>query len=112
MKFSTFLVAVMAKIDTPEKWTQSVNARNSEGKPVPPYSPNATCFCMQGAALAVLPEDRETNIIYYTFNDKLRAKTGNNIPVFNDAVVRKHEEVIAVLQLLYDAIKAEVILPI
>lgn len=36
-------------IAEPERWCKSQMARNSDGNPVEPESPNAVCFCAFGA---------------------------------------------------------------
>lgn len=41
-------------MDTPGRWTQHVNARNGEGRKVPPDHPSAVCWCAQGAIAHVL----------------------------------------------------------
>lgn len=36
-------------IDSPEKWTKGVNARDANGREVEQESPNAVCWCTYGA---------------------------------------------------------------
>lgn len=42
-----------ALIDTPEKLARGVYARDAKGKAVPPYSPDAVCYCVVGAIMRV-----------------------------------------------------------
>jgi len=40
-------------LENPARWTQGVNARNSNGNQVDARSTNATCFCLYGNAARV-----------------------------------------------------------
>jgi len=42
-------------ISDPERHTRGANARNAEGNPVPPQSPESVCYCMVGALLKFDP---------------------------------------------------------
>jgi hypothetical protein len=46
------LITAKAKIDSPEKWTHEVGARDGEGFPINPTSPRARRFCAYGAVAA------------------------------------------------------------
>jgi hypothetical protein len=49
------LRAVMALLDSPEKWTKGEYARDANGKPCPAWSEDAICWCLEGACSSILP---------------------------------------------------------
>jgi hypothetical protein len=80
------LVSARALIEDPKHWTQGANATDSSGKITMPNSPNACCFCANGAILKVcegflpiscvipflergLPKDKELNQSLFVYND-------------------------------------------
>jgi len=56
IKPSEILEAAKKLIDSPEKWTKHVAARDSEDRPIDPFSPNAVCFCSIGAQLRAITQ--------------------------------------------------------
>lgn len=56
IKPSEVLEAAKKLIDSPEKWTKHVAARDSEGNPVDTYSDKAVCFCSLGAQRKALKD--------------------------------------------------------
>lgn len=91
MKTSEFLKRAKSLIDSPEKWTQGVCARNIDGKEVSVHSPSAVCFCSEGAIHAATNQ----------FNIKQRANkyamlqsaVGSNLEVFEYNDSHTHAEV-------------------
>lgn len=49
MQFKT----VAELLAVPERWTRNVSARNANGVPVCPTSPDAVCWCVAGAITRV-----------------------------------------------------------
>lgn len=46
---ATVLRSARAILTDPEQWTEKALARDVHGEPVRPNSPNAVCFCLEGA---------------------------------------------------------------
>lgn len=86
------LAAAKAKIDTPEKWTKGVGARDAGGTAVDPQESWAVCFCSLGA-VGVATDDITS---YEACIGYLRRAIGDNpIIDWNDAPYRTHAEVMA-----------------
>jgi hypothetical protein len=76
----------------PTKWTKGANAKDNTGMMVVPSSPNATCFCLLGAAIRCYPQNSETIFI------KLINKVPNKkVVAWNDHPDRTHTEVLALV---------------
>ena len=96
------------RIATSEHWTQGCFAKDADGRAVTSGSPNAACFCAVGAlenasgypwydggyegyrAASVALQDT-----IYGDCPPSRVSTSSNIMRWNDAYLRKHEEVLA-----------------
>lgn len=88
------LLAIRAKIDTPEKWTQGSYARDAEGRDVRSNSEKACRFCAMGAVLSLrLSPERNLNAEQYLIGQMLRPY---GIPAFNDN--HTHAEVMALFK--------------
>lgn len=94
-------------------WTQGEEARDDAGNRVVYYSPNATCFCIQGAIRkSVDPDGTKSSFdehgrLFREANDKVQAvldkRYEDNIDLgttwaWNDHRGRTKEEVIAILR--------------
>lgn len=96
---NTLLSMARAKIAT--GWTQTVCARNADGKPVNPKSPEAVCWCAVGALVAA--ESTFGNIAFTGAVDALlnaSPDVENDMPfpdiyAVNDFVIRSQAEAIA-----------------
>lgn len=99
------LVATRAKISDPNRWTREVAARDGHGIPCDPDQPEAACWCLVGAIVAVCPNDQAARNQAYVL---LRAPTLNwelgirNLHIFNDrnphcVVLTKLDEAIAAI---------------
>lgn len=53
------LLAIKARIDTPEKWVRIALAKDAQGKPCCVFAPEACSFCMIGAVTTVVATDEE-----------------------------------------------------
>ena len=49
---------VIQILDKPQKWTRARNAKDKNGNPTNPLSPNATCYCLEGAIYKALWEQK------------------------------------------------------
>lgn len=88
------LLAIRAKIDTPEKWTQECYARGEAGEDVRPLSKTACRFCAMGAMISLqLPRSRHINVVQY-LQEKIPKP--HNITSYNDT--RTHAEVMALFK--------------
>ena len=87
--------AVLAVLDSPEKWTQNRNARNAEGIGVYSTDPSAVCFCLIGAA-------KRAGLPLFWDDEHLGERLQNKVPskgvaVWNDAPERTYADVVALL---------------
>lgn len=91
MQTVEILKAARALIDTPEKWTRGVYARDLAGGDVHPSDDRAVCFCSKGALMRIagLGDD------YTKAREKLSEHVGAYIVQFNDDPERTHPEVLA-----------------
>jgi hypothetical protein len=84
-------------LDTPEKWTKGAFARDSKGDPVDPVSPEAVCWCIEGALQKCYPNyDDRWEAVYYRL---LEVRKYGGIIFWQDNPERTYEEVIEVLKL-------------
>lgn len=92
---------VRERLSVPERWTKGVFARNHKGEPVPPDSPHAVCWCVNGAVQSL-------SIDFQLRDDVFRALLGiksierrthvllvNDAQVFNDARETTHAILLA-----------------
>jgi hypothetical protein len=78
-------------------WVQNNSALDACGDVVKPTDPNAVCWCLTGAAQAVMPDEATRFRLY----QKMFPFTNNPIPVafaFNDTPGRTVDEVIALVE--------------
>lgn len=100
------LIAARALIDTPEKWTQDKLARNESGWFVPPKSPEAVCFCGEGAIIRAACDLRNPygapaallqlcravkKELFYEYNDHPRRKRSQIMAAFDKAIAAAGE---------------------
>jgi hypothetical protein len=90
------LKAAKTLIDTPEKWTKDVNARDADGMQVLVRSEEAVCFCSHGAIQRVtLTDEADTSHRQMAATNLLTEVTpGRFLADYNDN--HTHEEVMAV----------------
>lgn len=101
MKSSHYLKQARKLIADPKHWTKEFYARDGAGMSVDPTAPNATCFCMIGAARKVTGNDltiSDNKLISTTHYLYLAIMPFNHLYVskFNDDALRTHAEVMAV----------------
>lgn len=92
------LIAARAKIDTPAKWTKGTNARDKDRNGVNPRSSLATCYCLQGAIIAVTPFGKGGR--YFSAANALNKLTREDFGCFvsmNDSVFTSHDDVMSLL---------------
>jgi len=95
LKPSETLALARAKINTPEKWTQRVFARDSAGRQCGDGSPDARCWCLLGALNSLYAPyfvcpDTVLRYVHLAIGD-------DPIDAWNDAAGRSHHEVLAAL---------------
>jgi hypothetical protein len=83
--------AARALIDTPEKWTKRVGARDSDGAETDVLASSAVCFCVVGACRKATGP----NILYVRGLGTLRSciKGSGTVHEWNDAPERTHADV-------------------
>lgn len=87
-----------ALIDTPEKWTKDVLARDADGNQCDARSTDAKCYCIEGALLAAC---HELGMVFSTvmpFYRAIRLATpiSRSVPDFNDREETTHADVLAI----------------
>ncbi len=92
------LEAAQAKIKNPAHWTTEAFARNALGQRVESNSPDATCFCSDGALMSLIGTDMDVpndldNSVYWSCFNALKSDAGTIIDI-NDSL--PHAEVMAV----------------
>lgn len=60
-----------ALLDSPERWTQDVGARNAAGEKCDPLSPDAVSWCLIGAAWCATWDTEKYPVVMSTFNQAL-----------------------------------------
>lgn len=104
-----FTEKVLSLINTPEKWTRDVFARDAHGVSVASLSSDAVCFCLRGACIKAnrgsTPRDFDcffANVarsIGYTVNS-------NFIAAFNDHHTTTHADIVKILNEMILRLKA------
>jgi hypothetical protein len=87
------LEAARDRIASPAAWTQETNARRADGHSVYFESPDACCWCAQGALLLVTHHCPEVDSDDAW--DALGVAMGGCISDFNDRESTRHADVIA-----------------
>lgn len=88
------LIAARAKIEDPERWTQGQLARGASGHPQRPSSPNAVCWCAQGACYAVASSEWMARDALYLLNDAAKRDGCKAIWTMNDRAKNAHGRVL------------------
>jgi hypothetical protein len=84
-------------LDTPEKWTKEVFARDCKGDEVDPESPEAVCWCVKGALQKCYPNyDDRWEAAYHRL---LEVRKYKHIVDWQDDPRTTYEEIIKVLKL-------------
>ena len=78
-------------LSDPSKWTQRVNARNSNGIPTLSFASNAVCFCLYGAMCRCYPNEEERSRVQRELHSNVPLR---NVAAWNDAPERTHAEVL------------------
>lgn len=81
-------------LETEDKWTRFVAARDKDGTAVLVSDADGVCFCMMGAVAKCYPGEqyfKHINTLQHAIRD---------IPAWNDAPERTHAEVVAMLKKL------------
>lgn len=85
----------MRQLLTPEgSWTQGCMARDARGQLTSPGSPDAVCWCLEGAAMKV---GRGLGGHWVAVKPVLYQATGSNYVEWNDQEGRTHQEVLDLL---------------
>lgn len=94
------LKAARAVIEKPEAWTKGKWARTKGGQGVSWDSPEAVCFCAEGAIRLTVPYDREvvtqSSLLghYYmlaAFNDDPETTHAEILALFDNAILKASE---------------------
>jgi len=89
-------------LDTPDKWTQHVSARNALDRAVFADSPDACKWCLTGAAIVCYPDYSERDLVYAKLREAIKLHVGvfSYIPItlWNDSPVRTYEDVLALVK--------------
>ena len=93
METVDILKAARALIDTPEKWTRGLNARDAHGQDVRPNSLEAVCFCARGA---IIRSAGFEHIDAYELLQNALPIGGNDfVPAYNDNPDTTHADIMA-----------------
>jgi hypothetical protein len=85
-------------------WTAGATARNAAGVTVTALSPDATCYCIYGAAIAVGATIDERLAAYSVLE---RFTNGARVDAFNDVHIHSQAEALAWLDFGIAAAEAE-----
>ena len=90
-------------------WTQYVVARDNNGDPVEPNSPDATYFCLIGASNRVAPSHEIGRRALRRMVVAILEQTGSliNLSKWNDDPKRTHAEVLALVDRAIEIAEAE-----
>ncbi len=86
-------------LEAPERWCRGAPARNSSGNSVPPTSHLAVCWCLSWAVYKVY-WNNGFEVKRKVLSDALASDPsagGVNVPSWNDAELRKHADVLALV---------------
>lgn len=107
--------AVRLLLSDRKNWTQYANAKTKGGAVVEPRSDLASCWCLQGAALAVTPGPldaheslRASRVLHEIGITIDRAATGTEIMALNFNDTASHKQVIGVLDRTMERLAAEI----
>lgn len=81
-----------ARAKVAQGWTRCATARDSLGQPIAPLSPDATCWCIFGAAIAAGATIDERLAAYEVLR---RFTNGIAVDAFNDLPEQTQEGVLA-----------------
>lgn len=114
MKPSEILIEARKLIDTPDKWTTGCLARTKGGQSIRYSSEHAACFCALGA---IYRANRGTYEQHRQPSDNremereaeraIQLATKGNVPEWNDAPERTHDEVLEAYDIAIAALVAE-----
>lgn len=107
MKTSELLIQAKSLIDSPEKWTQQVYARDKDGRTVLVDSEEAVCFCSLGSLRKMGVSDELYHNAVTILNTTARQISDWRMAAvdFNDA--HSHKEVMALWDRAIEAAKQE-----
>ncbi len=92
---------VLELLSDPKKWTQDVEARDSQGMPTDVNNNDTTCWCLLGAIAYIYGSehhDSKCSNLQRAIDDTCSDGKSVNIIDFNDAHSRTHKEILAVLE--------------
>ena len=82
------LLAIKAKIDTPEKWVRVSLARDAQGESCFVFAPEACSFCMIGAVTMVVATDKERSTAVEGFFDGYEISARHDVTaLIRDAIL-------------------------
>jgi hypothetical protein len=85
--------AVMALLDTPEKWVKGAFARDVNGDQTPSRGTYAVCWCLTGACIAVTTDISSERHLLHAIGKYTEHRTIS----WNDAPERTFEDIHAIL---------------
>lgn len=108
----TALIKTLSLIEAPESWTRGTYARAADGQSIDRYSPDAVCFCLQGAYNRAVretvnpaggPFSAREMVLNQRIKDALRMQAGMvDLTLYNDAPGTTHQDVIKCLNRTID----------
>lgn len=80
---------ILRCFEDPKRWTTGWYARNASAREVSAYSPDACCWCVEGAAIAIITPDPNNDCtgntrLLQAFYDRFKREAGVYGPVVND----------------------------
>ena len=91
------LKAVRKLISTPGNWTKHHSAQDTYNTPCSALSPDAVCWCLEGAAYAVTGIEGWTGLVYTALESAIRDAGFDGMPAFNDHPNTTHARVMKFL---------------
>lgn len=85
------LISIRELLEDPAHWIQGSYARNRpDGKVVPPLHPDATCWCLDGAVIRVVPPK-------WRYAVRMALVGTGKACTWNDAPERTHADVLGAI---------------
>ena len=100
--------AILELLDTPDKWTQGLAARDANGDSVYSSAPEAVCWCLEGAICKVFREtNRPWSKPYFKMKRALTRVLKDDYISFNDKPTTTYEDIINALKQAKEYLKED-----
>jgi hypothetical protein len=93
-------------VRVPGCWTKGHWAKNGEGRSISPRSPEAICFCAEGAVEHLCNNSTEMLKVIELFNCEFTTDTSFSMIGYNDSVAQNAEDVAKVFDMIAEKYEA------